>query len=229
LSKQSFVLYVEGARDREILECWARRVDSGLARCIERNTVILGGRRPARAIADFQKRGGAAAGYSGLVVLDRDDQPHVGSMDSRSVDASNLIRRDAGLEVFVWSLRHIESYLLVPAAIRRMLRLAADDRTVERIIETSEPDVGAAAIVNGPRKQESVGVTLRTGGSLHAKRVLGAGGLLSEALGAELRAGDIARAMRVEDLHGDVHDLFDRIGTLSGVSVRDPEVVVRPS
>jgi hypothetical protein len=222
LSERSFVLYVEGARDREILECWARRVDSGLARCIERNTVILGGRRPARAIADFQKRGGAAAGYSGLVVLDRDDQPHVGTRESRSVDASNPIRRDAGLEVFVWSLRHIESYLLVPAAIRRMLRLAADDRTVERFIETSEADVGGAVIVNGSRKQES-------GGSLHAKRVLGAGGLLSEALGAELRAGDIARAMRVEDLHGDVHDLFDRIGTLSGVSVRDPEVVLRPS
>ena len=69
----SFVLYVEGARDREILGVWARRVDTALMRCIEKNTVILGGRRPARAIADFQKRGGRAAGYSGLVVLDRDD------------------------------------------------------------------------------------------------------------------------------------------------------------
>jgi len=30
-----FVLYVEGARDRELLETWARRVEPAVARCIE--------------------------------------------------------------------------------------------------------------------------------------------------------------------------------------------------
>jgi hypothetical protein len=191
-------------------------------------------------MADFQKRGGAAAGYSGLIVLDRDDHVHAGSMDgqmlagdslamdrSRSAGASNPIARDAGLEVFVWSLRHIESYLLVPVAIRRMLRLAADDRTVENFIEVNsinDVDTGDAG-ENEARARS----TTRVPGSLHAKRVLGAGGLLSEALGAELRAGDIARAMRIEDLHGDVHELFDRIGALSGVAVKGPEVVIRRS
>jgi hypothetical protein len=110
-----------------------------------------------------------------------------------------------------------------------MLRLGADDRTVERFIETNEPNEAAGGVTNGIRKPAKAGTEIRAHRSLHAKRILGAGGLLSEALGAELRAGDIARAMRVEDLHGDVHDLFDRIGTLSGVAVRGPEVVIRPS
>ncbi len=165
--------------------------------------MILGGRRPARAVADFEKRGGVSAGYSGIVVLDRDDHAHPAG------DGDGLA--DAGLEVFVWSLRHIESYLLVPAAIRRMLGMAADDRTVERFIETGRRDVVEAS----------------PNGSLHAKRILGAGGLLSEALGAELRAGDIARAMRADELHSDVHTLLDRIGTLAGRSIRGPEVVIR--
>jgi hypothetical protein len=224
----SFVLYVEGARDREILGVWARRVDTALMRCIEKNTVILGGRRPARAIADFQKRGGRAAGYSGLVVLDRDDYPgadggQVGQDEfgsgeeitrGESAPAADVMTTEAGLEIFVWSLRHIESYLLVPEAIRRMLGLDADDRRVERSIEAS------AALA------KSVGEG--TGqATLHAKRILGCGGALSEALGAELRAGEIARAMRPEEFHGDVRRLFDRIGTLSGLSAKAPEVVIR--
>jgi len=241
LGSGSFVLYVEGARDREIIECWARRIDPGLSRCIERSTVILGGRRPARAIADFQKRGGAEAGYRGLVVLDRDDLPHTGSIDANfaasktrtlpPADGSNPSRRrDEGLEVFVWSLRHIESYLLVPAAIRRMLRLAADARTVDRFIEINHAnDATSVTPSESPEPSMAGGGTTRLHGSLHAKRVIGAGGSLSQALGVELRAGDIARAMRVEDLHGDVHNLFDRIGTLSGLATRGPEVVIRPS
>ena len=198
-----FVLYVEGARDREILGCWARRVDPGLARCIESSTIILGGRQPARALSDFEKRGGTSAGYSGIVLLDRD---HHDQLEAASADEPGFAA--VGLEVFVWSLRHIESYLLVPAAIRRMLGLEIDDRTVERFLaELPAEALGAE--------------------SLHAKRVLGAGGLLSEALGAELRAGDIARAMRLDDLHADVRLLLDRIGSLSGQSPKGPEVVIR--
>jgi hypothetical protein len=222
------VLYVEGARDREILGCWARRVDPGLARCIERNTVILGGRRPARAMDDFQKRGGAEAGYSGLIVLDRDHHDHHDHHDANPTQPEP----DGGLELFVWSLRHIESYLLVPSAIRRMLRLGADDRTVERFIEShSTQDAMATTKTKREARERSSDAIVSAGvhDSLHAKRLLGAGGSLSEALGAELRAGDIARAMRIEDLHGDVHQLFDRIGMLSGVVSKGPEVLIRPS
>lgn len=207
-SGDSFVLYVEGARDREILQCWARSAGPGLTRCIEQNTVILGGRRPARALADFRRRGGADAGLRGLVVLDRDDH-------GEGLEASHSASREAGLEVFVWSLRHIESYLLVPAALRRVLRVSVDDPRVERALAdqlTREVDT------DGSRSR-----------SIHAKRILGAGGSLSEALGAELRAGEIARAMRTDDLHDDVLALFRRIGTLSGLVAGGPEVVIRPN
>ena len=196
----AFVLYVEGARDREILACWARRIDHDLARAIERHAVILGGRRPARALSDFRKRGGAKAGLTGLVVLDRDDH----SAQTHAVD-QRAISVESGLDVFVWGRRHIESYLLVPSALRRLVGLDSDDRRIERFVEDEE---------HGPEV-------------LHAKRILGTGGSLAEVIGAELRAGEIARAMRREEFHQDIFDLFDRIGGAVGLSRRGPEVVVR--
>lgn len=204
------MLYVEGPRDREILESWARRVEPAVARCIEESTVILGGRQPARAQRDFQRRGGHAAGWRGLIVLDRD---HHEAPDERAADATAGADEQAGLETFVWGLRHIESYLLVPTAIRRLLGVAPGDDRVETAL--ADPVVTRAA-----------GATTG-GGDLHAKRILGAGGSLSEALGRELRAGAIARAMRADELHADVHALIGRIGDLSGAVEKGPEVVVR--
>ncbi len=236
-----FVLYVEGPRDRDILESWARRIEPSVARCIERNTVILGGRQPARAVRDFRKRGGEEAGWTGLVVLDRDDHPEQGVIAGNGPNAPNILmnpegedlnrsqaaslNRSAalnqaaapnvasegglgGLELFVWGRRHIESYLLVPAAICRVLKIAADDPRVDQALNDA---AGAAFDQN----------------SLHAKRILGPGGSLSEALGAPLRAGEIARAMRREDFHDDVLALFDRIETLSGATPKGPEVIIR--
>ncbi|MEE8165434.1 MAG: hypothetical protein V3T64_07695 [Myxococcota bacterium] len=193
-SSAPFVLYVEGARDRQILEYWARRVDPQLARLIEGHAVILGGRRPARAVSDFRKRGGSAAGLTGLVVLDRDDHGDVG-----------VVVDEEALEIFIWSQRHIESYLLVPAVLRRLIGLDPEDKRIERFVEDEQ---------NGHE-------------SLHAKRILGAGGSLSEVLGAQLRAEQIARAMRREDLHQDILDLFARIARAAGLSPSGPEVVVR--
>lgn len=236
-----FVLYVEGPRDRDILESWARRIDPSVARCIERNTVILGGRQPARAVRDFRKRGGEEAGWTGLVVLDRDDHLEQGVIAASEPNASDILvnlegddanrsqaaalNRPAplnqaaapnvaseeelgGLELFVWGRRHIESYLLVPAAIRRVLKISADDPRVDQALNDA---AGAASDQD----------------SLHAKRILGPGGSLSEAVGAPLRAGEIARAMRREDFHNDVLALFGRIGTLSGATPKGPEVIIR--
>lgn len=204
-----FVLYVEGARDRELLETWARRVEPAVARCIERSTVILGGRQPARAVRDFRKRGGAAQGWSGLVVLDRDHH------DEPSGPAAEVVGLpdETGLELFVWSLRHIESYLLVPDAIRRVIGTAADDPRIEAVLGRNEV---VMPVEDG-----------RVGADVHAKKMLGAGGALSEALGVDLRASEIARAMRAEEFHEDVRSLLSRIGSLSGAVERGPEVVVR--
>lgn len=204
---ERFVLYVEGARDREVLAGWARHVGPVFGRTLESSTVILGGRQPARAVEDFRRRGGASAGYSGLVVLDRDD--HV----DRPAGEGLL---EPGLELFVWSLRHIESYLLVPAAIRRVAPHAPDDRTLAAWIAGR---VDASASTEG-------GPVHRAGP--HAKRMLGAGGALCESLGVELRAGEIARAMRRDELHADVHALFERVAALRGVAPSsEPQVVVR--
>lgn len=207
VSPESFVLYVEGARDREILSGWARHVAPVFGRTLERSTVILGGRQPARAVDDFGRRGGALAGLAGLVVLDRDDH--------READAGDRLLAP-GLERFVWSLRHIESYLLVPAAIRRVAPNAPDEATL-------------AAFFAGELAGAKGAPTARPGGP-HAKRLLGSGGALSASFGVELRAGEIARAMRRDELHADVHALFERIAVLRGVAPnRLPEVVVRTS
>lgn len=193
---EPFVLYLEGARDREILSGWARHVAPVFGPTLERSTVILGGRQPARAVDDFRRRGGASAGLSGLVVLDRDDHPD---------DQAAVRVLEPGLELFIWSLRHIESYLLVPAAIRRIAPHAPDDRTLHAWIERHAAD-GRPEARSGSR----VGP--------HAKRMLGAGGALGESLGVELRAGEIAKAMRRDELHADVHVLFARIAALRGVA-----------
>jgi hypothetical protein len=199
-----FILYVEGPRDREILAGWARHVAPVFGRTLERSTVILGGRQPARAVDDFRRRGGAPAGLSGLVVLDRDDHP---------VEHPVASPIEPGLELFIWSLRHIESYLLVPAAIRRVAPHAPDDRTLLAWIERH----AAADARAEPSPGRRVGP--------HAKRMLGAGGALGESLGVELRAGEIAKAMRRDELHADVHDLFARIAALRGVPVRPMESI----
>jgi len=174
--------------------------------------VILGGRQPARAVDDFRRRGGAPAGLSGLVVLDRDDHPE----DPREESPTARLL-EPGLELFIWSLRHIESYLLVPAAIRRIAPHAPDDRTLLAWIDRHEAtdSRGGAA----PRRRAGP----------HAKRMLGAGGALGESLGVELRAGEIAKAMRRDELHDDVHDLFARIAALRGVAMRPPASAVAAS
>ncbi len=204
--EERFILYVEGARDREVLAGWARHVAPIFGRTLERSTVILGGRQPARAVDDFRRRGGADAGLSGLVVLDRDDHP---------VERPTADLLEPGLELFIWSLRHIESYLLVPAAIRRIAPHAPDDRTLLAWIERH-----AAA---DPRAEAAMG---RRAGP-HAKRMLGAGGALGESLGVELRAGEIAKAMRRDELHADVHDLFARIAALRGLAPRAADAGVQ--
>ena len=102
------MLYLEGAGDRGILNGWCRRFLPAHAGLLSRASVILGGKRPARAVEHFRSLGGASEGRSGLCVLDRDD--------GRSLPGPEI--DEPGLEFFTWGRRHIESYLLVPDAIR---------------------------------------------------------------------------------------------------------------
>lgn len=184
-------LYVEGPRDREIVEGWALRTSRPLAACVRESTVILGGKQPARArehLANARSEHGEARG---LCVLDR-DQEH--GLPAAAAD---------GLELYVWSRRHIESYLLVPDALRRVLRHAG-----ERALRELENGLPAEDDERGWR-------------DLDAKRRLTANG-------QRFPWGRLARAMRDEELHADVHGFLERLATLFGVAIA-PQVARRPS
>src|SRR5262245_34600605 len=176
----SFILYVEGPRDRSILRAWAQRLLPDRAPDVLAGAVIMGGRRPARAVEHFRAR---AAGSRGLCVLDRDE--HNGS----SLEA------EEGLEFFTWSRRHIESYLLVPSAIRRALSLPASDHRLEAVLERELPAADDSA---GWR-------------ALDAKRLLAETGPLARLLGRPIPLARIARATREDELHADVHAVFERL------------------
>jgi hypothetical protein len=177
---ESFVLYVEGPRDRSILRAWASRLMPDRAPALLADTVILGGRRPARALEHFRARPGSARG---LCLLDRDEE------------GEQPAATDDGLEFFTWGRRHIESYLLVPAAIQRALSLAPGDRRVETALDGGIPADEDAA---GWR-------------ALDAKRLLGDRGPLATALGRPLPLARIARATREDELHEDVHRVFEQL------------------
>lgn len=176
---QGFTLYVEGPRDRSILRAWAYRLMPIEARPLFRGCVIMGGRRPERALEHYR----SSETTRGLCVLDCDDE---------NVPVPPA---EDGLEFFTWTRRHIESYVLVPAAIERVLGLRPDDRRIERLLAAHLPE---------PRDA----VSWR---QLDAKQLLGRQGELSQVLGKSIPLARIARATREEELHTDVIDLFARL------------------
>lgn len=169
---------------------WLRRISPPLARHLESRVVILGGRRPARAQAHFRSQGGGASGGRGLVVLDRDHHSESGS--------SGLV--EAGLEIFTWRRRHIESYALVPAAIRRSLRSRVEPRLLERLIEDCLPPLD---------DEEACGAA-------NAKKILGSKGEFARSADGRFSPETVARCMRVEEFHPDIFSLYDRIRSAAG-------------
>ena len=129
---ENFFLYVEGARDADILRAWARRLSPRLARSLRQRLVILGGRRPARAVEHIRAEKGAGRQGSGLVVLDRD---HHG-------EALDPAPPGSPLEIFTWGRRHIESYVLVPSAIHRLMGPEVDPVRLGRLLDNHLPALG---------------------------------------------------------------------------------------
>lgn len=109
---------------------------------------------------------------------------------------------EPGLEFFTWPRRHIESYLLVASAIRRHTRNTSEIDEIERILGCSDLDPV----------------------DTHAKNLLSPRGALARELGHPVSAVGVARAMRREEIHHDVHALFDRI--YSNADLRAPETLV---
>lgn len=181
------MFYVEGPRDRSILRAWAYRLMPRRARALFQASVILGGRRPERALLHFEERFADVPGARAICVLDRDGGD----------DALPDVNGHA-LRFFTWSRRHIESYLLVPAAIRRALQLPEGDRRVERLMLELVPEAGDESAWR----------------SLDAKRLLGRRGPIPLALGQSLPLARIARSTRESELHPDVHALFGEVRDL---------------
>lgn len=180
-----YAVYVEGPRDRDILCAWARRVSPRLVRALDPRLVILGGRQPARAVEHFRRLRAGSDEAAGLCVLDRDGgEPH----PPKGV-------REPGLEFFTWTRRHIESYLLVPSAIARGLRLSPHDGRVQRFFQEHFPADGDEIAWQ----------------EVEAKPIFGAHGPLARLLGREIPPGKVARAMRPEELHPDVVAVLGRI------------------
>jgi hypothetical protein len=198
-ARSSFVLYVEGPRDRGLLEAWASGVSRPLARALPDVTVILGGCQPMRAAEHFrgvrERHGGARA----LCVLDSD----------RERRPPPERAREPGLEFFTWGRRHIESYLLVPEAICRALRLSPGEPRLARWFDRQLP-----AADDEPAFEE-----------LDAKGLFAHHGELQQLLGRPVRPAQVARAMRREELHADVHALLERLR--EGLGLRDPVTALR--
>jgi hypothetical protein len=165
-------LYVEGPQDRSILRAWAYRFMPSRARALLQTSVILGGRRPARAIEDFRRRLDTEPEARALCVLDRDDG------EERPPDANGY-----AMDFFTWGRRHIDG-----------------DRSIARLLDGHLPSAGDESAWR----------------RLDAKRVLSSRGLLPLALGRPLPLARIARATREQELHSDVHALFERLRELLG-------------
>ena len=191
-------VYVEGPRDRSIVEGWARGHAHALGVAVRNAAVILGGRQPARAHEHLAGVRAGGVDASGLCILDRD------------LDGIALHEGEVSLPVFVWSRRHIESYLLVPDAILRSVGAEDRDGRLRRALRDRLP----------PADDEA---QLR---QADAKALLGANGPVAEQLGAAPSASRIARAMRRSELHGDVVELLERLETIFGLGT--PEVTTRP-
>jgi hypothetical protein len=197
-ASRRFRLYVEGPRDHDILRIFAAKQSPILAREMDRSVEILGGRQPARAVELFRRLGvekqpaDGRAPARGLCVLDRDD----------SHESSDKKLSEPGLDFFVWSRRHIESYLLVPSAIRRGLGLSGDDPRVTRLLGNHLPD-----------PEDEVACQ-----RVDAKRLLAPTGPIARALGRRPRPRDVARHISPSDLHPDVKHLLARIREGLGIT-----------
>ena len=201
MGSQNFFLYVEGPRDGQILRAWARRMSPRLSQLLSGRLVIMGGRRPARAIEHFREKIRGGRQGHGLVVLDRD---HHSESDS-------LPLSEPGLEFFTWRRRHIESYVLVPSAIQRLLGTAVDAAQFSRLMNDHLPHLDDEDFCR----------------QLDAKRLLRPNGPLARDLGGQISASSIAGCMLPHEFHSDVIELYGRIESAMGLTPPKLQVVRR--
>ncbi len=193
-----FALYVEGPRDRDVLRLFAKKLSPELARAMDSCVCILGGRRPKRATELFGRMVEKAAeddrvAPRGMCVLDRDDPLRLGNDPGSGFGGDNASKSE--LEFVVWKRRQIESYLLVPGAIRRCIPKHRDEPQLDHMLGSWLPDPGNEHAFR----------------SLDAKKVIGACGPIADYLGRPLQAQEIVRNMTPLDIHTDVKEVLVRV------------------
>ena len=109
------------------------------------------------------------------------------------------VEKPEGLGFFTWPRRHIESYLLVPGAMRRSMRLRPEDPRLRELL--------------GDLPGDGSGEVLR---SVDAKRLLAAKAAAARELGTLLSPARIARCMHRNDLHPDIVNLLARLRDAAG-------------
>ena len=173
-----------------------------MARAVERHSVLLGGRQPARAIECHRRLCREYGAVRALCVLDRDGLP----------EPAETTGDEPGLEFFTWPRRQIESYLLVPEAILRCLPHPDTRGVVERLIRGLVPDA---------RDEDAFR-------EVDAKRLLSERGPLRSGMESETGSGfepsRIARLMRETELHEDVRAVLARLQ--AGFGLLEPEFYV---
>ncbi len=181
-----FALYLEGPRDRDILRNFAHRLSPRLARAMDPCVRILGGRRPARAVELFRDLADEAgpATPRGICILDR-DTPHPGA-------PQEVLPDEPKLDFVVWGRRHIESYLVVPEAIRRCLARKADASSIDRFSADYLPQDIDEEYFH----------------SFNAKHLLAGLGPIARTFGRPLRPRDIVHRMLPNEIHPDVRQVL---------------------
>jgi hypothetical protein len=219
LLARKLIIYVEGETDEECIRGWARAMVSapgfeGLPQAMESATFIPLGGGNAEEMLDRARRHFRACRFLDpsacrLMVMDRNDgkwQPRLG--------------RDSTL--VVWSRRHVESYLLVPAAWERAATSAAERQfTLARD--------RALAETQGFFREQSGGLDIDwMNPAVEAFRDPNAKLMLFEArvsrgdtynalaarlydAGVRIQRRDVAMAMPPDEIHADVKAVLTRI------------------
>ena len=99
----AFVLYLEGPGDRGIVNGWCRRLLPAQAGSLARSAVILGGKRPARAVEHFRSLGGASSAF-GCSSLES-NKPSIAFWASKIDPSSVLTAGAVGVSAMWFSMK----------------------------------------------------------------------------------------------------------------------------
>lgn len=197
------VLYCENESDGRILEAWAKRLDHPAGKFFKNPFLHpLGGRRPREARDHLFGLRAVQERIRGLLLLDSDNR----DAGEHDIAAENL-------ELLIWDRYEIENYLLVPAAINRLVRrLGPVDLFVDADIRAVHEEMAKllpTSVIENPLEDHPV-----------LRRIPASKDILPAVFARtqlDVRKADyyrIAEAMEPEEIHPEVIEVLDKIAAL---------------